>query len=70
MPEQQALAREAIAIMTRVTGRRYQALWREVEKMPVDALMDLLRFLGDFGDELEREKRTFKPFPGGPRFRM
>lgn len=70
MPDQKALAREAVAIMARVTGRRYQAFWRELDNMPVDALMDLLRFLGDFGDELERERRTFKPFPGGPRIRM
>jgi hypothetical protein len=64
------LAQHAIATMSRFTGRRYEALWRELEKLPVDALMDLNRFLRDCEDEVERERRTFRPFPGGPRIRM
>lgn len=70
MPNQAALVREAQAIMAHMTGRRYPAFWRELEDLPVDALLDYLRFLRDFEGEIERERRTFKPFPGGPRVRM
>jgi len=56
--------------MGRFTGRRYQELYDEIEKMPVPALMDLNRFLQDVEGEIERERRTFRPFPGGPKIRM
>lgn len=69
MAEAQHLAREAQATMARFTGRRYQEFWKELPALPVPALMDLLRFLRDCEDEVERERRTFRPFPGGPRIR-
>jgi hypothetical protein len=64
------LVRHIIATMGRFTGRRYQELYDEIEKMPVPALMDLNRFLQDVEGEIERERRTFRPFPGGPKIRM
>jgi hypothetical protein len=70
MPNQAALAREAQAAMSHMAGRRYPAFFRELENLPVEALIDLLRFLRDFEGELDRERRTFRPFPGGPKFRM
>lgn len=66
----QHLVRHIIATMSRFTGRRYQDLWKELETMPVAALRDLNRFLQDSEGEIERERRTFRPFPGGPKIRM
>jgi hypothetical protein len=64
------LARNIIATMGRFTGRRYERLWAEMESLPVDALLDLQRFLRDSEEEVQRERRTFRPFPGGPGIRM
>lgn len=65
--EAKHLARQAIATMSRFTGRRYPEFQKEIENMPVPALVDLIRFLRDCEDEVQRERRTFRPFPGGPR---
>lgn len=65
----QHLVRHIIATMGRFTGRRYQELYAEIEKMPVAALQDLNRFLRDVEGEIDRERRTFRPFPGGPKIR-
>jgi hypothetical protein len=64
------LARHIIATMGRFTGRRYQDLYNEIEKMPLAAQRDFNRFLQDVEGEIERERRTFRPFPGGPKIRM
>lgn len=69
MAEAAHLARQAAATMSRFTGMRYEQFWKELEGLPVPALMDLLRFLRDCEGEVERERRTFRPFPGGPRIR-
>lgn len=63
---------QAIRCLAARQPGQYQALFKALEAgaIPVDGLMDLQRLLRNFDDEVSREKRTFKPFPGGPRIRM
>lgn len=42
----------------------------ELEKLDVDQLRLLNTVLRDADQEIERERRTYKMFPGGPRIRM
>lgn len=42
----------------------------ELEKLDVDQLRLLNTVLRDADQEIERERRTYKIFPGGPRIRM
>jgi hypothetical protein len=53
-----------------VSGRNYQHLFNELEKMDVEALRDLHRLMQDVQQEIQNEKRSFRMFPGGPKFRM
>ena len=49
-------------------GRNFN-LENGLEDLSVEALRDLLNVLRDFDQELSSEKRSFRPFPGGPRIR-
>lgn len=42
----------------------------ELAKLPLEQQRILLNVLRDAQHEIDREKRTFRPFPGGPRIRM
>lgn len=43
---------------------------KELEKLDVNTLRLLNTVLRDADQEIERERRTYKMFPGGPRIRM
>lgn len=58
------LVRHIIATMGRFTGRRYQELYAEIEKMPVAALRDLNRFLQDVEGGDRARAPNVPPFPG------
>lgn len=62
--------RMILPIVYRLTGKRYPALEREMEKMGPEAMRELHLLLREVEQVLEREKRIVRPFPGGPRMRM
>lgn len=66
MPDAKYWVRVLIPEINRATGRRYPKLERELENLPVEALMDLHRFLQDVGTEMEIARRR-RLWPGGPR---
>lgn len=64
----------AFGQLTRVLGRRYPELEKFVRNAGPDldprVAQDLLRLSRDVEHEVDRAKRTFRPFPGGPAIRM
>ena len=67
MPDARYWARVLLPEIRRATGRRYPALERELENLPVDVLMDLHRFMQDMGTEMEIARKKGRFWPGGPR---
>jgi hypothetical protein len=53
-----------------LTGRRYPTLELEMEKMSEKAQEDLFRLIQEATQQVHRAKRTFRPFPGGPKIRL
>lgn len=51
-------------------GRRYSELEKALEKMDVQALMDLHRLFQNVQQTISSAKRTVQMWPGGPRMRM
>ena len=43
---------------------------QELAKLPLEQQRVLLNVLRDARHEIDSERRTFRPFPGGPRIRM
>lgn len=64
------LRRMILPILYRLSGRRYPRLEDELEKMSPEALRELHMLLRDVELTLDQERRTFRPFPGGPKIRM
>lgn len=60
--------------LARITGLRYPELENFVKnadpKVAPRVAQDLHRLARDIESVIDREKRTFRPFPGGPRIRM
>lgn len=51
------MKREAIAMVARSTGHRYQALEKAIDDMPVEARQDLIRMIDNLKSETRREQR-------------
>ena len=66
--EQAHLRRVVLAEIARERGR-FPDLEKEMEKMSIMGLRDLYRLIKNFKDDLTDERRSFRPFPGGPRIR-
>lgn len=63
------IRRAILPILYRLTGKRYFKLEECMEQLGVEGMRDLYRLLRDVEQVLEHERRTFRPFPGGPRIR-
>jgi hypothetical protein len=48
---------------------RFPDLEKDMEQMSIMGLRDLHRLIRNFKDDLMQERRTMRPFPGGPRIR-
>jgi len=53
-----------------ITHHRYPDLERGLTELPTPMLRDLERLLRETSYELTQAKRTFRPFPGGPRIKL
>ena len=64
----------ALGQLARVMGHRYPELEKFVRNAAPDVqervARDLLRLSRDVESEVDRAKRTFRPFPGGPAIRL
>jgi hypothetical protein len=69
MPNKHPITSQVNAILCRRRGQ-HGRLIAELEQLPVEALYDLLQVLRDFEQEAEQAKRTYRPFPGGPKIRL
>ena len=60
------------ALKAQIARRRGQNrhLLKAIDEMPVQALQELGWLMRDMEQEIQNEKRTFRPFPGGPKIRL
>jgi hypothetical protein len=63
-------ARVVHADIHKVSGRNYPHLYGALEEMEVAVLRDLHRLMQDVEQEVMTAKKTYQPFPGGPRMRF
>jgi len=61
---------QATGYIQRITGRRYPKVEKLIEEAPPETQLQVISLLRDLEDALNQEKRSFQPFPGGPRIRM
>lgn len=56
-------------ILYRFRGQHHRLI-AELENLSLEALEDLYRLLQSMEQDLRTAERTFRMFPGGPKFRM
>jgi hypothetical protein len=62
-------SRQVTGAIQRITGRRYPKVEQLVEGADLETRLQVLALLRDVESAISNEKRTFRPFPGGPRMR-
>jgi len=63
-------SQQAVGMMRRLTGRAYPKVEQMLDGADRETQMQMIALLRDIESAINREKRSFQPFPGGPAIRM